>query len=211
MLIVMLGWAGVVGGIFFLVTFISLHWLDPSIDIARNYVSDYANGTYGRLFQVSMFMHGIGNLAITGGLALIVNSHAGKWATRLFGLASVGIVVASVFATDPQGVPRTVTGTIHLVAGFAAFPIEALALVFFAYAFSELPSWRAFAITTSVTAALSILALLWLLSVVTRGLEAGLAERASFLIFMVWEILVGLRLAIRVRGHAESDAMSAGD
>jgi len=192
-----LGLAGAAGAIFFLATFISLHWLDPSISVVRNYVSDYANGPYGRLFQASLFVHGAGNLAIAGGLILVVNSLAGKWATSLFGLASLGVLLSSAFSADPEGVPRTIAGTIHVVAAFTAFPIEVLALIFFAHAFRRLPSWQTFAKTTIVIALFSIVFLLWLLVAVARGLEPGLPERASLIILITWEILVGARLAIR--------------
>jgi hypothetical membrane protein len=193
-----LGLAGAVGAIFFLTIFISLHWLDPSVDIARNYVSDYANGEYGRLFQVSTFMHGISNLAIAGGLALIVNTCAGRYAAALFGLASIAIVIASIFSTDPVGELRTATGIIHLAASIAVFLLETLALFIFAYAFRDLILWRSFARVTIVIAVFSVVFLLWLLSAVIRGLDPGLPERASFLAFMTWEILAGLYLAIRM-------------
>lgn len=189
-----LGLGGVAGALLFLPTFVSLHWLDPNVSVLRNYVSDYANGSYGRLFQASLLAHGLGNLAIAGGLSIVVSSRLGKWAAGLFGLASIGILVTGAFATDPEGVPRTIAGTIHLVAAFAAFPIETLALLLFAYAFRQLPSWTDFVTTTVVVALLSVLSLTWLLFAISAALAPGPPERISFLTLMAWEIAVGARL-----------------
>jgi hypothetical membrane protein len=190
-----LGAAGAVSAIFFLVVFLSLHWLDPSVNIARNYVSDYANGIYGSLFQLSLLVHGFGNLAIAGGFFIVANSRIGEAAATLFGLAAISILVASVFSTDPPGSARTIAGTLHAVAAFTAFPIESIALLVFALTFRQLPLWDSFVRPTIGAAILSITFLLWLLLATTRGLEPGLSERASFMSLMIWEILAGLRLA----------------
>lgn len=205
-----LGATGAAGAIFFLIVFVSLHWLDPRIDLVRNYVSEYANGPYGWIFQLLILVHGSSNLALTGGLFLVANSRIGKAAATLFGLATIGVLAGGVFSTDPLESARTTVGTIHAVAAFAAFPTETIALLVFALAFRLQPSWDSFVRPTIVAAILSIVFLLWLLLATTRGLEPGLAERASFMTLMTWEILAGLRLASRTREQADFDAVIIG-
>lgn len=205
-----LGFVGAAGAIFFLAVFVSLHWLDPGINIVRNYLSEYANGPYGRIFQLSLLVHGFGNLAITGGFFLVAISRTGKAAAALFGLAVIGVLVGSIFSTDPQGSARTTAGTIHAVAAFATFPIETIALLVFAVAFRLQPSWGSFVRPTIGAAILSIVFLLWLLLAATWGLEPGLPERASFMTLLIWEILAGLRLASRTREQADFDAVIIG-
>jgi len=205
-LVRLLGIAGAAGAIFFLGTFVSLHWLDPSLDIVRNYVSEFANGAYGPLFQIALMIHGLGNLAIAGAFFVIAKSRAGRVAAALFGLAAVGILVASIFATDPPGGVRTTAGTIHSFAAFAAFPIETISLLAFAHVFRRLPSWNSFAELTILVTFLSIASLLWLLIAIVVGLPPGLAERASLVILMVWEIFAGLRLAHSSPEEAETNA-----
>jgi hypothetical membrane protein len=153
-------------------------------------------------------MHGFGNLAITGGLFLVASSRIGKAAATLFGLAAIGVLAAGIFPTDPLESARTTVGTIHAVSAFAAFPIEAVALLAFALAFRRQPSWTSFVRPTVGAALLSIVFLLWLLIATTRGYEPGLAERASFMILMAWEILAGLRLARRTHYQADFDAVN---
>jgi hypothetical membrane protein len=190
-----LGKAGVVGAIFFLAVFLSLHWLNPSIDVARNYVSEYAIGPYGWIFQLSWLVHGFGNLAIAAGLFLIASSPIGKAGATLFGLAAMGVLITGTFSTDPLESARTTEGTIHAVTAFAAFPIEAMALLLLAVAFKRQPSLDVLALPTIGAAFLSIASLLWFLLAIASDLGPGLAERASFMTFMGWEILAGLCLA----------------
>jgi len=190
-----LGTVGAAGAIFFLAVFVSLHWLNPQIDMVRNYVSEYANGPYGRLFQLSLLVHGLGNLAIAGGFILLVNSKTGKAASALFGLAAIGVLIAGIFSTDPPGSARTIGGTIHALSAFTAFPIETIALILFALTFRIQPSSRSFMRMTIFLASLSVVFQTWLLIAIVMGLEPGLPERASFLSLMAWEILAGLRLA----------------
>lgn len=194
-----LGLIGAIGAVFFFTILASLHWLDPSVDISQHYISDYANGEYGRLFRVSSITHGIGNLAIAGGLALVIDSRAGRLAIALFGLASIAIVIAGIFSTDPDGATRTGSGIIHLIASVAAFLLEGLAMLISAYAFRHLAFWRAFSRATIVIFVIGLIPSLWLISAIICGLDPGLPERASFLAFMTWEILAGLYLAIYMR------------
>jgi len=190
-----LGTVGAAGAIFFLAVFVSLHWLNPQIDLVRNYVSEYANGPYGRLFQLSLLVHGFGNLTIAGGFILLVNSRTGKVAAALFGLAAIGVLIAGIFSTDPPGSARTIGGIIHALSAFAAFPIETIALILFALAFRMQPSLKSFVRTTVLLASLSVVSQTWLLIAIIIGIEPGLPERASFVSLMAWEILAGLRLA----------------
>jgi hypothetical membrane protein len=185
-----LGAVGSGAAVFFLAIFVALHWLDPSIGISRNYVSEYANGPYGQIFDLALLVHGLGNLAITGGFFLIAESRMAKAAATLFGLAAIGVLVAGIFPTDEIGSEPTTTGTIHAAAAFLAFPVETMALAMFALVFTRQSRWRSFAPPTIGASLLSAASLLWLLF----ALEPGLPERASFLVLMAWELFAGAQL-----------------
>jgi hypothetical membrane protein len=167
--------------------------VDPSIGISRNYVSEYANGPYGQVFDLALLVHGFGNLAIAGGFFFIAESRTAKAGATLFGLAAIGILVAGIFPTDEMGSDPTTNGIIHAAAAFLAFPVETMALALLALAFTWQPRWESFARPTIAASLLSAAFLLWLLF----AIEPGLPERASFLVLMAWEIFAGAQLWLR--------------
>jgi len=191
-----LGAAGAVGAGFLLTMLIVLYLLTPNINPLRHYVSYYANGPYGMVFRTGFFIHGLGNLAIAIGFALaIVRSRSKNWGVILFGISALGIILSALFPSDPPGSLRTTAGIIHNTVAFAGFPIEGSALFFIANALKNTTAWSAFASITRVIAVAGILSLVLLFTAVVFQTAPGIAERAVFLIYFIWEILAGMRLA----------------
>lgn len=192
-----LGAAGALGALVFLVAAALLQVLRPDINALSGYASGFANGPYGPAFSAGAVIHGLGNIALAMGLALILGAgRAAVWGSLLLGLAGWGIVLAGLFPTDPAGAAPTLTGIIHLTVAAASFPIEFAGLLLLARAFGASESWRAFAGPTRWLAWLGGASLLWLLAAVALRSWAGLAERAALLTFMAWELWASLRLAL---------------
>lgn len=191
-----LGMFGAIAATLFLVVLIALHVLRPDISSIRDYVSDFANGPYGDVLRAASFVHGIGNVAIAAALWLVVGeSPSGRWGAMLFGAAAIGVIVAALFPTDLPGRPSTPSGTTHLVAAFASFAIEAVALFLLARVFKHLPSRNFFAGTTRVLATLGSASLVLLLAFRMAGIAPGLAERSALLAFVAWELSAAVQLA----------------
>jgi hypothetical protein len=190
------GFFGATSAIFLFALLILLHWLRSDLDPLNNYVSDYANGSYGIFFRIGLVLHGLGNIAIAMGVGTaLTGSRAGQRGAMILGITALGIVVGGIFSIDPTGTLRTITGTIHTIAAETSFPIEAVALLFFAYAFRDTLRWNSFVNFTLGIAIVGILCLTWLFIAVMTRTVPGLAERAVFLVFFVREIWIGVHLS----------------
>ena len=189
-----LGVLGACGAALFVVILVTLHLLRPDLGFASDYVSDYANGPYGGWFAAALLAHGLGNLALATGLGLgVAPSRRGLVGSALLAVAAVGILVAAVFATDPEGALPTTAGRIHSLAAAAAFPVEVVALVLLARAFAASRRWSRL---TSAAAGVAGLALAWLAVAVARGGAPGIPERTVLAVLAVWELSAAVRLAL---------------
>jgi len=183
------GLLGLLGATVFLSSLIVLHIISSGIDWTSDYVSYLANGPYGWIFISGAFVHGWGNLALTLGLRSAL--HPGRlrtWAVSFFGLATVGILVASLFPIDPPDQVLSTTGLIHRAAASSIFFLELVALFIFSVAFSRDHRWcrqQPVSLFLSVIAAVALAALVVALF---AGVVPGLAERAALSAFMVWEL-----------------------
>lgn len=102
-------WFGLLGLVAFASSLIVLHLKSSNIDLMDHYVSNLANHPLGRVFMVGAFVHGWGNLALTlGPRAAPRPGRLRTGALLLFGLAALGILLASIFPIDAPGQARTV-------------------------------------------------------------------------------------------------------
>ena len=192
---VIYGLLGATGAFSFLVLLIVLHRLRPDLSPVGSFVSDYANGPYGSLFRSALVFHGLGNFVTAVGLASVfVTSRSGRSGAILFGIAAVGTILGGFFSIDAFSAPRTMAGTIHKIVASVSFPVEAVALIFFSQALGALTGSRSFSLITFAAAAGGITALAWLLASLVTGSFPGLAERAAFAVFLIWEISAAIFL-----------------
>jgi hypothetical membrane protein len=189
----------VVGVLVFWATQVALHVLRSDLSVVYDYVSDYANGPWGALFTVGTMVHGVGNLAIAAGLGYALAPVRAVYAARagvgLFVVASLGLIVAAIFPTDPAGAPQTVTGLVHGLAASGSFALELVALVLLAVAFSADAVWHSYLrVSLAITVAAGIM-LAWLQVAINREWPPGLPERSALLIFTGWEFATAVLLA----------------
>lgn len=194
------GMAGAFGVLVFLAVVVVLHVARRDISPVDGFVSDYANGGTGLLFTVAVFAHGAGNVGIAVGLAAELGP--GRRACSgvvALGAASVGLLVAGMFRTDPTGASASVSGRVHSGAVSLSFLVELVALLIFASVFRADPGWRAYARPTLTLAILAGAVTLWMLVAVEESWAAGLAERAALAVLIAWEFSIACRLASRQR------------
>lgn len=145
----------------------------------RHTISDYVyvDGGTGLLAVTALTLAGASTLLV---LALRNISRSAAW---LVGLWSAGLTVATIFPTDPSGVPTSVSGLVHRYAGAVMFVSLPLAgwLISRSY-----PKLRGVAIASGAASGAFLLS-----HVSIDGFAArGLAERVLF------AVLYGLLFAL---------------
>lgn len=193
-----LGIAGIVGVLAFWSTVSVLHVVQSDLSPVNDFVSDYANGASGWLFPVGVIVHGVGNLAIAGGVAReLRRTPSSRLGLGMFTVAALGLITAGIYRTDPPGVTQTTAGVVHGMATNISFGVELVALLLLASVFRTDPRWqdytRSSVAMTLVAAALS----LWLVVALRMESAVGLAERAALASFTVWEFATAVRLIRR--------------
>jgi hypothetical protein len=98
---------------------VSLHVLDPSLDPALRFMSEYARGPWGALMRAVFVLLAAGGAVVTTTLR---RSGMPRRALGL-GLWSIGMLVAGLFVTDSSlpDAPHTTTGLVHDAAADFAF------------------------------------------------------------------------------------------
>lgn len=174
----------------------ALHVLRTDLSVVNDYVSDYANGSWGPLFTVATLVHGVGNLAIAAGLGYTLGSaRVARAGVLLFTVAALGLFVAAIFPTDPADASQTVTGLIHRVAATGSFAVELVALTLLGLAFRANAAWRRYLRLSRTLTLVAAIMLAWLLVAILAEWPPGLPERAALLTFTVWEFATALLLA----------------
>ena len=172
--------AGVVGPPLFVLTFLVEGATRPGYSWSRNFVSQLATGDGGVVQIANFLVCGALVLAFAVGLARVLRPRS-RWGPLLVAAFAGALLVAGVFVTDPAlgyppGSPRaqTLAGTIHGLAGLAAFLTLSAACFVMARYFAPDPRRRAWA-------AYSLLSgLLALGSFVASNAAAVLDERGSW-------------------------------
>jgi Protein of unknown function (DUF998) len=198
----------------FVVTIVSLHFLQPELKPLDEAMSYYVHGSQGWLLTVGLIGLGIASLAITCALANTVGgpgARSGRW---LLGVWSVGVLLGGFFSADPPGhwnEPPSLAGIVHgnaALLAFAAFPVAALLL---GRGFRRNRRWLLAAKVLSllaVAAAISLIAFMASLMPVfirpTPPVLLGLTERVLIVIYLAWLTLVAVTmLSIAQAARAE--------
>ncbi len=116
------GTAGIMGISVFLLVVVSLHFLQPDMNLMTRYISEYIASQYGWLLRIAFFGLGIAQILLAIGLYRLQNAHihsiAGSFLLTIAGVAYIG---SGVFDSDLQGATPTQNGMIHDQIGFIWF------------------------------------------------------------------------------------------
>lgn len=114
--------AAVAGFASFIVIMVAFHFIQPELNPARRWGSEYAVGRMGWLMKTAFFFFGAGLAAMATAIGFTAGvSSRSRTAGVLLWVSSVGILLSGVFNSDLQGAPVTGVGVAHDLAGFAAF------------------------------------------------------------------------------------------
>ena len=164
-----------------------LHFLPTGVHPVRDFVSSYALGRFGVLYQAQAIASGIGAaclLSVILGLRVPVP----RWGLACLALYSLSRMLIAAFPADIAS-RRTHTGRIHVVLATTTFAGIAYAAVALTPALARRPPWNdvagalhAATLLTAVSAAALAVAF------VTRRFEPilGMIERCIYLGTLLW-------------------------
>ena len=190
----------IVGVAVYLLMLGALHFLRPDVNPVTEPISTYgASGPYGFLFLAADLGSALAALALTLGLYLGMVPPARSYVGLFFlGIYGVSELLAGLFPLD-VGAEATMVGTIHNIVGnisFFGFPIAAILL---SLGMGKDERWRSFrrpALAVSFVVVLTVI-----LTIVGSNIGLfGLTQRLANFTFVLWILLVGLRLRSVAQG-----------
>jgi hypothetical protein len=175
-----------------------LHVLRGDIDPIRQVMSEYANGSHGRIMTVVFYACGVSSIAL--GFRLM-RAFDGGAAARLIpwllALAGVGLILAGIFEVERPSVPDTLEEVIHSNASIAAFMLLIAAMFLLSFVCRTDPHWQSYRWTsTSLAVIAAVAAMATPLS--TGSGWSGAVQRVLGLSAALWLLLT----ALHVRGKA---------
>lgn len=175
-----------------------LHVLRGDIDPVRQVMSEYANGSHGRIMTVVFYACGVSSVALGFRLRRAFDGRgAARLIPLLLALAGVGLILAGVFEVERPSVPDTLEEVIHSNASIAAFVLLITAMFLLSFVCRSDPRWRSFRWTSTTLAVVAaVAAMATPLSAQTGW--SGAVQRLLGLSAALWLLLT----ALHVRGKA---------
>jgi hypothetical membrane protein len=185
---------------YFSLALLLLHVLKPDYEPSTYMISDYANGPYGWIMTTCFLALSCGCLMLLLGLVRIgPRSVAARLGTVLLGIASIGMLVAAIFPTDPEGAPLSRSGFIHGITFLPNVLSIILATGLLSASFGSDPRWRAYRRTAGTLVSLVVLAFFLQFIVLVRGAPPGLANRLFVAVLLAWLLTTSVRLRALTR------------
>jgi len=186
----------IVGLAYFSLMIVALHFLRPDLDAISRPTSEYAVGSYSALMTSAFFSLAVASLALViglyQGLPTLTRSGVGL---ILLGAWAAGVLVAMTFPMDPEGVPQTLSGTIHQTTGPLAFLSLTAGMILVSSRFARSEMWRPWHRTALILAIVMLAAFVGtFLSFITGSGLLGLAQRIALITAVIWMLLTAARL-----------------
>jgi hypothetical protein len=171
-----------------------LHVVRGEIDPIRRVMSEYANGSHGRVMTVVFYAFGVASLALAFRLRRGIERHG---ITRpipwLLAAAGVGLIASGVFEVERPLVPDTIEEAIHGEASVAAFVSLIIAMLLVALACRRDPRWWTFRWPAAVLAIVAaVCAMATPLSAGTGW--SGAVQRLMSITVLFWFALTALHV-----------------
>jgi len=180
---------------YFALALLLLHILRPDYAPTKYMISDYANGRHGWVMTTCFLALSCGCLMLLLGLVRSgPTSVAARIGMVLLGIASIGMVVAAIFPTDPEGAPLSRSGYIHGISFLPNVVSIILATVLLSVSFGSHPLWRAYRRTAVTVASLVVLAFVLQFFTLVLGAPPGLPNRIFITVLLAWLLTTSIRL-----------------
>ena len=138
-----LAWSALAGVVAYVAIDVLLAFLRPRYSLIYNAESDYGRGPWYWVMDLNFLLRCALSLMITGALARIARPDGRARAGRiLLVIWAVCSGLLAFFADDLEGQPVHLSGGVHLVLAFIAFPCVAVGTILISSSLWSDPAWR---------------------------------------------------------------------
>lgn len=180
----------------------ALHLLRGDMDPVQRVMSEYANGSYGRVMTAAFYAFGLATLALAFRLrSAVAHIGAARLVPYLLATSGTALLLSGAFEVGPPLLSDTVEEVIHSAASMAAFVLLIAAMLLFSYAVRADPQWRTFGWISwplSVAAAVTAMLSPW----AGQTSWAGIMQRTLGLTVLAWLIATPVRIRLNALGRA---------
>jgi uncharacterized membrane protein len=217
-----LGLVGIIGTVFFIVAFITMHFLRPDdIVLYGTNIGFYSVGPYGSIFVAAFIALGLAGLALALGLRrAVAPSRSLQTGSVLLGLFGIGWIVGGIFRDAPdlaslepvlQEKITPASTMVHALGAFGGLFFLMASMLILSMAFKRDERWRSFWIQSLLlglaTLILFVMAFFIEAPAVVPCCPSGsvawwgaIEFRVFFGAFVLWLLLTSIRLrAVAIR------------
>ena len=179
------------------VAIMALHGLRGEIDPVRQVMSEYANGSHGRVMSVVFYGFGLSSLALAVRLRHGIGTLRPIFLVPLLlAAAGLALIASGLFEVERPLVPDTVEEVLHSYASIAAFVLLVSAMTAVSLACRTDPRWWSFRwVSAGLTSVAAVAALLTPLSAGTGW--SGAVQRLLGLTVLLWTLLTAQHVRSR--------------
>jgi hypothetical membrane protein len=199
-----------------ILTYQALSWavavVNPQWNPLTRQLSEYALGHHGWLMQAAFIASGVAYACLVVALWSRVRGVAGRIGLAILGYCTVGSVGVGVFVTDPMSTPVdniSTRGMLHFVFGFSALlllPVAAILVTGTLARRHREGSWVRRMLRLVAFLPVAGFAGVWVPEVAGLFRTGGWPDRALFLTYTVWVLVV----AARAVGGGPASAVKTG-
>lgn len=171
-----------------------LHGVRGEIDPLRQVMSEYANGSHGRVMTVVFYALGLAAVALAVRLRHAFGGRrSAKAIPVLLALGGVGLIAAGLFEVERPLVPDTFEESIHSYASIAAFVLLLSAMLLVSFACRADTRWWSYRWTSAALAVAAAVAAMATPLSASSG-TSGIIQRALGLSVVLWILLTALHV-----------------
>lgn len=183
---------------------IAMHAIQPNLDPATHYVSEYAHGQFGWLVMVAYVAAGAGVLGIAWAAGTTLSGTRSVALAICLGLVGVGLIVSGVTRIDLPAangsVASTASGMAHELAGYVLFLGLLPGALLLAAAFRRDPRLSQAALPAWIFAGSIVIT--FVVAVMSLSLDLiGVGQRIFLTTWLAWLIFVGFKLSSAERSR----------
>jgi hypothetical protein len=198
---------GAAAVLFLGLSLIAMHVIQPGLDPATHYVSEYAHGPYGWLVMVAYVAGGVGVLAIAWAAGTELSGARSVALATCLALVGVGLILTGVTRIDlpaaDGSVASTASGMAHELAGYGMFLGLLPGAFLVAVAFRADPRLSGAALPAWILAGSIVIA--FVVAMMSLSLDLiGVGQRIFLATWIAWLVFVALQLSSAERPHVSN-------
>jgi len=195
---------GAAAVLFLGLTLIAMHAIQPGLDPATHYVSEYAHGPFGWLVMVAYVSGGVGVLGIAWAAGTELSGARSVALAICLALVGVGLILTGVTRIDlpaaDGSVASTASGMAHELAGYVMFLGLLPGAFLVAVAFRADPRLSTAALPAWILAGGIVIT--FVVAMMSLSLDLiGVGQRIFLATWIAWLVFVALQLSSAERPH----------